>query len=64
MHGCHRLHVRDVLGLDGRDVTGFCFTPQDGNPLLSTAAATVWFLDPDGYEKRVQCLRDFFFDEV
>lgn len=49
---------------DGRDVTGFCFTPQDGNPLLSTAAATVWFLDPDGYEKRVQCLRDFFFDEV
>ncbi len=49
---------------DGKQVTGFCFTPQDGNPLLSTAAATVWYLDPASYEKRLQCLKPFFFDEV
>lgn len=54
------LHVSE----DGREVTGFCFTPQDGNPLLSTAAAATWYLDPDGYEQRLQCLRPYFFDEV
>ena len=49
---------------DGNQLTGFCFTPQDGNPLLSTAAATAWYLNPDSYAKSVQSLREFFFDEV
>ena len=49
---------------DGREVTGFCFTPQDGNPLLSSVAATLWFLDPSSYESRLQALKPYFFDEV
>jgi glyceraldehyde-3-phosphate dehydrogenase type II len=49
---------------DGREVTGFCFTPQDGNPLLSSVAATLWFLDPATYEARLQTLKPYFFDEV
>lgn len=48
----------------GTEVLGFCFTPQDGNSLLSSVAATTWFLYPDEYEKRIQCLKPFFFDEV
>ncbi len=48
----------------GQDVSGFCFTPQDGNSLLSSVAATVWALYPETYEKIVQCLGTFFFDEV
>lgn len=36
------LHVRR-----GRDIYGFCFTPQDGNSLLSSIAATLWQMDPD-----------------
>lgn len=47
-----------------REVVGFCFTPQDGNSLLSSFAATAWFIDPDKYEDRIQCLKPFFFDEV
>jgi glyceraldehyde-3-phosphate dehydrogenase (NAD(P)) len=54
------LTVRD----GGREVVGFCFTPQDGNSLLSSVAAASWFLDPEKYDERVQCLRPYFFDEV
>jgi glyceraldehyde-3-phosphate dehydrogenase (NAD(P)) len=31
----------------GREVVGFCFTPQDGNSLLSSLAATLWFTEGD-----------------
>jgi len=49
---------------DEREVVGFCFTPQDGNSLLSSVAATAWFLDPKGYEERIQCLKPYFYEEV
>lgn len=48
----------------GNEVIGFCFTPQDGNSLLSSFSAVNWFLYPDDYVKRVQCLRPYFFPEV
>jgi glyceraldehyde-3-phosphate dehydrogenase (NAD(P)) len=54
------LHVSE----DGTRITGFCFTPQDGNSLLSSVAAAVWALYPDTYDKIIQCLRPYFFDEV
>ena len=49
---------------DGKTVTGFCFTPQDGNPLLSSVSGALWLLDAGSYEDRLQCLRPYFFDEV
>lgn len=48
----------------GHEVIGFCFTPQDGNSLLSSFSAVCWFLDPETYEDRIQCLKPYFFDEV
>ncbi|MCA8937800.1 MAG: hypothetical protein KDB68_16560, partial [Planctomycetes bacterium] len=50
--------------IDGTDVYGFCFTPQDGNSLLSSLSAATWLLDPTGYEERIQCLKPYFFAEV
>jgi len=47
-----------------REIVGYCFTPQDGNSLLSSIAATTWFLYPDDYEDRIQCMKEFFHDEV
>ncbi len=47
-----------------REVVGYCFTPQDGNSLLSSVAAATWFLYPDDYKDRIQCLGQFFYDEV
>jgi len=57
--------AQDTLAVnDGREVIGFCFTPQDGNPLLSSVAAALWFIYPKTYEKRIQCLKPYFFQEV
>jgi len=49
---------------NGNEVLGYCFTPQDGNSLLSSLAAATWFLYPDDYEDRIQCVKPFFYDEV
>ena len=46
------------------EIVGYCFTPQDGNSLLSSAAAATWLLYPKDYEQRIQCLKTFFVDEV
>jgi glyceraldehyde-3-phosphate dehydrogenase (NAD(P)) len=49
---------------DGHEITGFCFTPQDGNSLLSSTAATAWLLDPEHYQERIQSMQAFLFDEI
>lgn len=51
-----------VIG--GKDIYGFCFTPQDGNSLLSSISAACWLIDPKTYESRIQCLKPYFFQEV
>jgi len=48
----------------GHEISGFCFTPQDGNSLLSSVAATAWFLDPGTAEQRLQFMLPYLFDEV
>ncbi|MCB1163271.1 hypothetical protein KDL67_11350 [bacterium] len=54
------LHISE----NGKEVSGYCFTPQDGNSLLSSAAAAVWHFYPDETVERLDCLRPFFFSEV
>ena len=49
---------------DRHEITGFCFTPQDGNSLLSSVAAAAWLLDPETYEMRTQFVKPYLFDEV
>lgn len=49
---------------NGHEITGFCFTPQDGNSLLSSIAATEWFLHPDEYEDKIQCLSHLFYQDI
>ena len=49
---------------NGRELVGFCFTPQDGNALLSSVAATLWYLHPDGFGDRLEVLRRYLFTEV
>ena len=49
---------------DKREVVGFCFTPQDGNSLLSSIAATLWLIDPKSYVERLQAVKQFVFTEV
>ena len=51
---------------DNREVYGFCFTPQDGNSLLSSVAATLWMMDPswDSVAERLEPLRRWVYQEI
>lgn len=55
-----------VIG-NGHEVCGSLFTPQDGNALLSSVAAALWFMDPISYKDKVKdnfYKLPFLFDEV
>jgi len=56
--------IRTLAVKDGREVVGFCFTPQDGNSLFSNIAAAEWFLYPDEYKNRLQCIETHLFQEI
>jgi len=53
------LHVRN-----NNEILGFCFTPQDGNSLLTSIAATVRFLHPDAHTEILQSLDSLLFKEI
>jgi glyceraldehyde-3-phosphate dehydrogenase (NAD(P)) len=50
----------------GRQVVGFCFTPQDGNSLLSSVAAALWHIDPEpeSVSVRLNALRRWLYTEI
>ncbi len=50
----------------GRELYGFCFTPQDGNSLLSSVAAALWLIDPDpaSVKKRLEPLGRWLYQEI
>lgn len=55
----------DTLAIrNGNTLVGFCFTPQDGNPLLSSLAAMLWYLSPDEVDERINIMRPYLFAEV
>ena len=57
--------VEDSINVKNEhEVTGFCFTPQDGNSILSSIAATVRFLNPHSYQDKINSLDPFFFQRV
>ncbi|HEV7922230.1 MAG TPA: hypothetical protein VGR02_15705 [Thermoanaerobaculia bacterium] len=47
-----------------RKVVGFCYTPQDGNSLLSSIAATLRYLDESKLEDNLDVLRPYIFREI
>jgi glyceraldehyde-3-phosphate dehydrogenase (NAD(P)) len=49
-----------------REIYGFCFTPQDGNSLLSSVAAALWHIDPDpeSVRERLNPIRRWLYREI
>ena len=48
-------------------VTGFCFTPQDGNSLMSSMASALWFLSEKNWDivkNKMKCLSKYIFASV
>ncbi len=46
------------------EITGFCFTPQDGNSILSSIAAAERFLFPHAYDDKIQCLSELVYSDI
>lgn len=65
-----RILSQAVVSLDtltvrnGNELVGFCFTPQDGNPLLSTVAGMLRYLDEPSMDARLDVLRPYLYTEV
>ncbi len=49
-----------------REIYGFCFTPQDGNSLLSSIAAALWHIDPrwETVRERLSPIRRWLYREI
>ena len=49
-----------------RELYGFCFTPQDGNSLLSSVAAALWLMDNDwaSVSRRLEPIRRWLYTEI
>jgi glyceraldehyde-3-phosphate dehydrogenase (NAD(P)) len=47
-----------------RKIVGFCYTPQDGNSLLSSIAATLRYLDASKLDENLEVLRPYMFQEI
>lgn len=49
-----------------REIYGFCFTPQDGNSLLSSVAAALWHIDPEpeSVSQRLSHIRRWVYTEI
>ncbi len=45
-------------------ITGFCFTPQDGNSLLSSVAATLHGIHGEAYLSKMKVFDQFLFNEI
>ena len=55
-----------IMVRNKREVIGFCFTPQDGNSLISSVAASLWIMDPDwdSVTERLEPIRRWVFREI
>ncbi len=57
--------VEQTLNIrNDHEISGFCFTPQDGNSILSSISAAEWFLYPHSYKDKIQCLSKLFFKHI
>ena len=52
------------LNSEGTELRGFCFTPQDGNSLISSVAGALMYLDPETYIERMGTLDPYLFDRI
>ena len=56
--------IPTVAEPSSRKIVGFCYTPQDGNSLLSSIAATLLYLDATKIDENLEVLRPYMFQEI
>ena len=64
----HTVVAVDSLNTHSRQgntvISGFCFTPQDGNSLLSSVAAAMYGLHDADYKEYMKCMDELLFKEI
>ena len=58
------ISIPTIHVVNDNEVVGFCFTPQDGNSILSSIATIERFLFPDTYQEKLSFLGAFLLQEV
>ena len=69
-HGYHgRLLSHGIIAIDSlhvkhNNLTGYCFTPQDGNALLSSVAASVNYFYEDSWKEKMEVFNQYLFKQI
>ena len=58
------ISIPTIHVVNDNEVIGFCFTPQDGNSILSSISTIERFLFPDSYKEKLNFLGAFLLQEV
>jgi len=56
--------VPSLMVHNNNEIVGYSFSPQDGNSVLSSIAAAVWYFYPHSYKEKLLDLDDLVFAEV
>ena len=60
----HGVVAEKSLHVKGDTLTGYCFTPQDGNALLSSVAATVQYYYEDDWKNKMEIFNRYIFKNI
>jgi glyceraldehyde-3-phosphate dehydrogenase (NAD(P)) len=60
----HGIVAEQSLHVKGNTLTGYCFTPQDGNALLSSVAATVQYFYNDSWQEKMKTFDRYIFKNI
>ena len=60
----HGIVAEQSLHVKENTLTGYCFTPQDGNALLSSVAATVQYYYKDDWKEKMDVFNRYIFKNI
>ena len=60
----HGIVAVDSLHVKNNNLTGYCFTPQDGNALLSSVAASVNYFYEDTWKEKMEVFNKYIFKQI
>ena len=60
----HGIIAKDSLHVKEKNLTGYCFTPQDGNALLSSVAASVNYFYEESWIEKMTVFNKYIFKNI
>ena len=60
----HGIVAEQSLHIKDNTLTGYCFTPQDGNALLSSVAGTIQYYYKDNWKEKMRLFNRYIFKNI